>query len=52
MLLAGLVVALRSEPGAKRVVAIVVIVFLLVILAVLGLFWLLAVAINQQWSGG
>ena len=52
MLLAGLVVALRSEPGATRVVAIVVIVFLLVILAVWGLFWLVAIRSNQLWSSG
>jgi hypothetical protein len=52
ILLAGLVVTLRSEPGATRIVAIVIIVSLLVILAIWGLFWLAAIWYNQQWSSG
>jgi hypothetical protein len=52
ILLAGLVAALRSEPGATRVVAIVVIVFLLVILAAWGVLWLVAIRYNQLWSSG
>jgi hypothetical protein len=52
ILLAGLVVTLRSEPGTTRIVAIVIIVSLLVILAIWGLFWLAAIWYNQQWSSG
>jgi hypothetical protein len=52
ILLAGLVMVLRSEPGTTRIVAIVIIVSLLVILALWGLFWLVAVWYNQQWSSG